>query len=134
MSEEASSEDLAARFADAFNARDLDAMTALLAPEATAQVLGSPFPVEERPATIRATSFAYLLAEEDGSLQAEPVRHAGTDYVLLRKSAGVRALDCVARLRVLEARIEGIEYLVSAFRKSELASLAAALGLPLAEP
>ena len=134
MSNELSSEDLAARFADAFNARDLDAMTALLAPESTAQVLGSPFPVEEGPATIRATSLAYLLGEEDGSLQAEPVSHAGADYVLLRKSTGARALDSVARLRSRGDRIERLEYLVHAFRKAELASVAAALDIPLAEP
>ena len=55
-------------FCDAYNARDLDALTALLADEATAELVGSDFPAEHGPAAIAAGSLTHLL---EGALHAE---------------------------------------------------------------
>ena len=123
---------LSQQLAEAFNRRDLDAMAALLAPKATAKVLGSEMPTEEGPTTIRDTSLNYLLREEEGSLQAEACAHEGTDYVLVRSGKGERPLDCAMRVLSAEGQITRIEYLVLWFREAELKQLAADLSLPLA--
>lgn len=68
-------------FVAAFNARDLQALAARLAPEATARVVGAPFPEEVGRDAIRETSLAYLLG--DGSrLRAEGIQHRTADILL----------------------------------------------------
>lgn len=116
----------------AFNARDLDAMTALLAPGATAQVLGSEFPVERGPAKIRATSLTYLLQEEQGRLHAEAVTSADVDHLLLRRGGGRGPLDCAIRVHSDAGQIQRLEHLVIWFRKADLTVLAARFDIPLA--
>ena len=49
--------DLADRFASAYNERSLKSLTSLLSNDATAQVMGSPFPVEEGRKKIAETWF-----------------------------------------------------------------------------
>ena len=68
-------------FVRAFNDGDLDALSACLAEDAWAEVVGAPFPREEGRATIRATSLTYLLGE---SLTAEERE----SQVLLRDREG----------------------------------------------
>jgi hypothetical protein len=131
MAEDTPGPSLAAQFEAAFNLRDLDALAALLAPEATAQVLGSELHVEEGPATIRDTSLRYLLREEEGSLQAEARQHEGGNYILIRRSQGERPLDCAVRMSAAGDRITRLEYLVVWFREAELKALGAGLGIPV---
>jgi len=133
MTEEPSSPTPAAKLQRAFNGRDLDAMEALLAPSATAEVLGSGFPVEKGPEEIRKTSLAYLIAEEQGSLMAEAVKVDGGDYLLLRQAQGARPIDSAMRVICEAGQITRLEYLVIHFRPKELRLLAEGLGLPLAQ-
>ena len=133
MTKQQSSPSLAEQLGTAFNQRDLDALEALLAPAATAEVLGSGFPVEQGPAKIRETSLAYLLAEEQGSLKAEAVGVDGGDYVLLRQGQGTRPIDSAIHVISEAGQITRLEYLVLHFRETELRQMAEGLGLPLAE-
>lgn len=133
MTEPQNSKTLAEQLGHAFNARDLNAMEALLAPSATAEVLGSGFPVEEGPVKIGETSLAYLIAEEQGSLTAEPLRLEGGDYLLLRQAQGTRPIDSAIRVIGEAGQITRLEYLVIHFRLAELRQMAEGLGLPLAQ-
>ncbi|MBL4847960.1 MAG: nuclear transport factor 2 family protein [Planctomycetes bacterium] len=60
-------------FVEAFNASDLDAMAALLSTNATAQVLGAPFPEEQGADVIRHTSFPHI-CELEGAASLGSVR------------------------------------------------------------
>ena len=117
--------------AEAFNRHDKEAMSALLAPDATAQVLGSPFPEEIGAATIATTSFTYLLDDAARPLGAEARMLKGDACVLLRRQ-GDGALDVLFRIRHRAGKLTRIEYLVTGFRRDEMLSLVNSLGIPVA--
>ena len=112
-------------FAAAFNARDIDAMAALLTPDATAQVVGAPFPEECGADKIRVTSFPYLC---DARLTASVVEIEGTEWVLLRNDAG--EIDTALDVRRDGDLVTRIEYIVAPHRPERLRALGAACGLP----
>ena len=116
------------RFAGAFNAGDPASMTAMLSSRATAQVIGSDFPVEVGSEAISRTSFAYLLDQGDDPLIAEVWRGEGGVHVLLREAAGDRALDTAIRLHTLEGLITRVEYVVFPHQPEELQKIARAAG------
>ena len=93
-------------FAKAFTARDLTALTALLAPDATTELVGSGFPPEEGAGAIREGSFAHLL-EGDG-LTAEPLAFEGEAYVAFRDEDG--ELDSLAALTTTDGQITKLRY------------------------
>ena len=129
MSESASA---AEKFAEAFNAGDLDALEGLLESNATAEVLGSGFPVEKGAAQIRETSLAYLLKEaETDPLTAEVWKDEETEYVLLREPKGARALDSAIRVISADGKIARLEYLVLFHQLEELKQIGAKLSIQL---
>ena len=95
-----------AAFAEAFNARDADALHALLAPDATTELVGSGFPEEQGPDAIRAGSITHLL--EDGALVATSVAVEGTPYVAFHDGAG--QLDSLAALQHAGGAIGRLRY------------------------
>ena len=122
-------DDPLAAFVAAFNARDLDALRALLAEDATAQVLGAPFPEERGAAAIATTSLPHLL-EPDADLGAALAEHDGRRLVLLRRDRGAGPLDTVVEASVSGGRVRRLAYTVAPFRPDELAALGDALGIP----
>ena len=95
-----------AAFARAFNAHDLTAMTALLAPAASATLIGSGFPPEQGAGAIREGSFPHLL-EGDG-LRASVHKHDDRVYVAFRDEDGM--LDSLAALDVVDGVIQALRY------------------------
>ena len=93
-------------FAKAFNARDLTALTGLLAPDATTELVGSGFPPEQGAGAIREGSLAHLL-EGDG-LSAAPLDVDGSRYVAFRDEDG--ELDSLAALTVEGSAITMLRY------------------------
>ncbi|MBI2923082.1 MAG: hypothetical protein HYY18_18665 [Planctomycetes bacterium] len=124
---------MADRLADAFHRRDMEAMAALLAESATAQVLGSPFPEESGAASIAKTSFPYLLDDAHEPLFAEARSLKNEECVLLRRKRD-GALDVLLRLRLDAGRIARIEYLVTGFRREDMLALVESLGILVAAP
>ena len=116
-----------ALFVAAFNDSDLDAMAALLSADASAQVLGAPFPEEQGAATNRHTSFPHI-CELD--LVASLTSVGGAEWILLRTEGGRGPIDTALKLRVVGATIERIEYLVAPHQPEQLRALGAACGLP----
>lgn len=112
---------LAQAFADAFNARDIDAMVRLLSDDATAEVLRSGFPVEVGKEAIRTTSFPYLL--EGGELRGVAVSEA-----LVFLCNQVEEVDVIVRLEG-GGVIESIEYLVTGFSRGEMVEVAGQFSL-----
>ena len=116
-------------FADAFNARDLDALASCVALDATARVEGAPFPEEVGRETIRDTSLSYLLSA-DPPLRAEAVE---------REDAAVLLLDARGRVDVaILVRESGglanlLVYLTAPHAPDRLRKVAADLGLRIAE-
>jgi hypothetical protein len=120
------------RFADAFNARRLEQLADLLSENATAEVLGSGFPVEFGRNQIRSTSLPHLLGDGNDPLVAEVWEE---DHVLLREPAGRRRVDSAIRIQAQGRFILRLEYLVLGFRREELERICAAAGYELrAEP
>jgi len=117
-------------FGQAFNRSDLAALKALLAPDATAEVLGSGFPVEEGRDTIARTSLPHLL-DPDAALTASSLAAGeGEDWILLRTQEGRGPIDAAIRAVVVGDRVERLEYVVAPHRPVELRRIGAACGLP----
>lgn len=95
-----------AAFARAFNARDLTAMTAMLAPEATTELVGSGFPAEQGAGAIREGSFAHLLEGE--GLRAARLTFEGSDFVAFHAEDGT--LDSLTSLTVDGDAITKLRY------------------------
>ncbi len=92
-------------FCDAYNARDLGALTALLAEEATTELVGSGFAEEQGPAAIAAGSLAHLL---EGGLKAEVLQAEAGRFVAFRQDDG--GLDSLAALTEAGGRIARLRY------------------------
>jgi hypothetical protein len=114
-------------FIAAFNARDLGALKAPLAADATAQVIGSPFPVEHGPDVIAATSLPHMPGGSGEELVAEAFDEAGQQWVLLIASDGT--LDTAATAAVSEDGITRIEYFVTHFALDTVRRVANARGI-----
>ena len=113
-------------FAAAFNDRDLQALGALLADDAWAEVLGAPFPREVGRDAILSTSFPYLL-EADPPLAAR-VRTEGERIWLLLCVDGV--VDTAIRATVERERVTSLEYVVGPHRPDELRRIGRVCDLP----
>ncbi|MEE8107195.1 MAG: nuclear transport factor 2 family protein [Planctomycetota bacterium] len=113
-------------FVDAFNARDLDALAACLATDASAVVDGSPFPVERGRDAIRDTSLAYLLDREK-ELTARAADHPDAQ-VLLLDTAG-RLDVAVALERSADGLLVSLTYFTMPHRPEIVAAIASACDL-----
>jgi hypothetical protein len=111
------------QFVAAFNDKNLDGLGACLAEDASAQVLGSPFPVEEGRDAICATSLPYLL---ESDLQARRVDHPTIAVVLLRDGCLDVAIE-------MDDGIATLRYLTMPHRSDELRTVASDLALRVAE-
>jgi len=116
-------------FVRAFNRRDAHDMAGLLAHDATAQVLGSPFPQEQGPEAIRTTSFPHLL-EADPPLTASRARIVGGDCVLLRTREGRGPIDTVVLFGLADFRIQHLDYVVAPHEPKRLRRIGRSCGLP----
>ena len=123
--------DLHQTFADAFNARDLQALVNLLADDATAEVLGSPFPIEQGPDQIAKTSFPHVL-DEQAALRASLGVAEGERWILLRANAGAGPVDTAIRLETKGSSIARVEYVVAPHQPRRLRALGAACGIATA--
>ncbi len=124
--------DVTTAFVDAFNAGDLARLRALLAPDATAEVMGSRFPVERGPADIEAKSLTHMLSWSPERLRAERFVRDGADWLLFL-DPGSGALEAAATI-VGSGLITRIEYFVGWHRPQVLAALGAARGVTVAKP
>ncbi len=110
-------------FVAAFNAHDLDALAGCLAPDATAVVDGSPFPVERGRVEIRETSLTYLTGQD---LYARAADHPEA-AVLLLDDAG--RLDMAVRVEELEGQITSLTYYTMPHRAEVVTRIAEDCGL-----
>ncbi|MCC6573999.1 MAG: hypothetical protein IT462_09420 [Planctomycetes bacterium] len=117
-------------FVAAFNQRDLAALKALLATDATAEVLGSGFGTERGPDDIGKKSLTHMLSDEN-PLIAEHFALHGQTYVLFLNAD--KQLDTAATIQSATGKITRIEYLVTWFRADSLKPLAAARGIQIAQ-
>jgi len=106
-----------ASFAQAFNARDVAALKALFAPDATSQVMGSPFPEEKGVEEIAKKSLSHMLDDEN-PLTATPAELAGRGLILFHDGTG--KLDAAAWVSESGERITRTEYIVKWHREEEL--------------
>lgn len=118
-------------FAEAFNRRDLAGASALLAPDATAEVLDSGFPEERGREVIECTSLPYLL-DPAALLVASVVLAEGDPWVLLRSDDGSGPIDTAIRARIRQGKILRLEYLVAPHQPEALRAVGLACGLPTA--
>ncbi len=116
-------------FARAFNQREVGDMARLLAHDATARVLGAPFPTEEGSDVIRVTSFPHLL-EADPPLTASRARIESGDCVLLRTDEGRGPIDSVLLFGLADFRIQHIDYVVAPHDPEQLRQIGRSCGLP----
>lgn len=128
------------RFVEAFNARDIDGLTALLRADASAEVIGM---VEEHGAeAIRNGSLRHTMFGEDGDSVAERRDYAGEPVVVLwyiaETDGGVSGDGTPARVVRDVLRFEEADGAIARFRyyyfcPETLAEVVGALGLPLAD-
>ena len=123
--------DVLAAFVDAFNRHDDSALCALLADDATARVLGAPFPEERGAQAIGNTSLPYLL-DPKGHLGASVAEVEGAPGILLRAEDGEGPIDTAIRIETNADRICCLEYIVAPHEPSRLLAIGAALNLPTA--
>ncbi|MEZ0228164.1 MAG: sigma-70 family RNA polymerase sigma factor [Planctomycetota bacterium] len=122
------SDALVDRFIDAFNARDLDRLTALFLEDATADVVGMVH--EEGREQIRNGSLHHTLMEEAGNSRAERRVYRGeTVIVLVYTKDGVTAVEDVLRFVERQGALESLRYYY--FCPELLAFVARELGLPV---
>ncbi|MHC4955536.1 MAG: hypothetical protein ACYTGZ_16920 [Planctomycetota bacterium] len=119
----------AGAFAAAFNARDLDALAACVASDATARVDGAPFPDEQGRETIRDTSLVYLLRDEV-PLLARTVDHPDVAILLLDHDG---RLDVAIRVEESDGLASSLLYYTVPHRREIMEGIAKDTGLPLAE-
>jgi len=93
-------------FCDAYNAADLSAMAALLAPEATTELVGADVAPEVGPEAIRAGSFTHILG--DGDLRATPLDLPEGRLVAFHAADG--ALDSLAAFTTDAGLVSAIRY------------------------
>jgi hypothetical protein len=117
------------RFVQAFNERDLTALAACLAADATAVVEGAPFPVELGRDAICKTSLPYLL-DRSMALEARRVDHAAIAVALLD---GAGRIDVGVETEEASGLLTSLRYLTMPHRPDELRSIAGDLGLAVAE-
>ncbi|MHC4451023.1 MAG: nuclear transport factor 2 family protein [Planctomycetota bacterium] len=117
------------RFVQAFNERDLAALAACLAEDATAVVEGSPFPVESGREAIRTTSLPYLL-DESMALRAKAVDHPSIAIALLDAQG---RLDVAIEAKQTHGSLASLRYFTMPHRPDDLRSIAGDLGLGVAE-
>jgi len=111
------SSEVTKQFAEAFNKRDVAALKALYTADATAQVMGSPFPEERGVEDIAKKSLSHML-DEDNPLTAAAAQIAGKPLVLFRNQSG--KLEAAAWVTENEGKIGRMEYIVSWHRADEL--------------
>lgn len=116
-------------FVQAFNARDPERLSGLLAHDASAKVLGAPFPLEEGPEVIRATSFAHLL-EADPPLTASRARIVSGECVLLRTEEGRGPIDTVILFGLADFRIQHLDYVTAPHVPEQLRRAGRGCGIP----
>ncbi|MCB9895367.1 MAG: HIT domain-containing protein [Planctomycetes bacterium] len=104
-------------FAAAFNARNVEALKALFAPDATSQVMDSPFPQENGIDEIAAKSLNHMLDEET-PLTASVAQVDGKGVILFRTPEG--KLDAAAWISEANGKITRTEYIVEWHRAEEL--------------
>lgn len=93
-------------FCDAYNAGDLDALTALLADHATTELVGAQVEPEVGPAAIRTGSLTHILSDEH--LRATVIRVEEAPYVAFHHVDGT--LDSLAALTSSGPRVSAIRY------------------------
>ena len=116
-------------FADAFNRRDRDALAALLDADATAEVLGAPFPLEVGRERIQATSLPHLLDETVG-LVASTVDAGAERWVVLRTEQGHGPIDTAVHLEHDGTTIHRLAYVTGPHQPERLHAIGSACGLP----
>ena len=121
------------RFVEAFNARQVPRVADLLTDDATAEVLGSPFPVERGRDAIASTSLPHVL-DPGAGLVASVVHADGHPWILLRADEGQGPIDTAIRIDHEASRVTRIEYLVAPHQPEALRALGAQLGLPTRAP
>lgn len=120
-------------FAEAFNDRNLRALTALLCEDARAEVVGSGFPIEEGRDSIASISFPYLMNEQTPPLRAQ-VHASAHEHLVLLVQTDTGLLDCVARLHADARGIVQIDYLVPYFCRPAMLKIVEGTGIPVADP
>lgn len=121
------------RFVEAFNTGEIPRVVDLLAPDATAEVIDSPFPVERGRDVIAHTSLPHVLDSEAGLVASLAVAH-GTRWILLRTEEGRGPIDTAIRIDHEGALVTRIEYVVAPHDPSALQAIGAELGLPTVAP
>ena len=121
------------RLVEAFNRREIPRVVQLLAPDATAEVLGSPFPVERGRDVIARTSLPHVLDSKAG-LVASVALANGHPWILLRSQGGRGPIDTAIRIDHEGGRVTRIEYVVAPHQPEALRTLGAQLGLPTVAP
>jgi RNA polymerase sigma-70 factor (ECF subfamily) len=115
-------------FVDAFNARDLDRLTALFQEDATASIVGMVF--EEGREQIRSGSLHHTILEEAGQPRAERRVFRGEPVLVLwYEKEGSRAVEDVLRLVERDGRLELLVYYY--FCPELLRDVGRELGLPV---
>lgn len=109
--------DVLGKFVDAFNARDVAALKALFAPDATSQVMDSPFPEEKGVEEIAAKSLNHML-DEDTPLTASVAQLDGRGVILFRDETG--KINAAAWVSEAGGKITRTEYIVEWHRAEEL--------------
>jgi histidine triad (HIT) family protein len=112
-----SKSELAGKYAETFNKRDAAALKALYAPDATAQVMGSPFPEERGIEDIAKKSLNHML-DDDNPLTASSGELGGRALILFHDGAG--KLDAAAYMSEAGGKVTRMEYIVSYHRAEEL--------------
>ena len=103
-------------------------ISSCLASEATACVVGAPFPEEIGRDTIRDTSLAYLLDHEP-HLRAEAVEHPAADILLLDDRNRV---EMAIHVKEADGRATSLDYYTVPHRPDEVAEIARDLGREIA--
>ena len=119
-------------FIEAFNAGAVARLADLLADDATAQVLGSPFPVEKGRDAIARTSLPHVLDPSAG-LVASLGNARDEPWILLRTENGRGPIDTAIRIGHDAGRVTRIEYVVAPHQPDALRALGEQLGLPTVE-
>jgi ketosteroid isomerase-like protein len=120
------------QFVAAFNAGDLDALAALLAADATAEVIGAPFPQEQGREKIRATSLPHLLDAELSLTAIAADVEGSPGLILVQGAAGAVDTAVLCTAAPDGSALTRLEYLVVPHQPDRVAAVAAALGRPVA--
>ena len=100
----------AREFARHFNSRSTAGIAALIAEDATAEVIGSGLPVEEGRQKILLTSIPYMMGEQCGTPDAEAVEWRGEPHVVLRAPGADGALVILIAVHTTGGMITRLDY------------------------